>query len=117
MKKWIASGILFAVAAVAQAIEFKTESNNGKNLTLKISEEQISRSTRQAVLCSDVDVRFTKFKLWMTMHNHGSTPTSLTTVSSQCANVDKINFVMSGPWDLQVQMEDGDAASFSVNVP
>ena len=117
MRKFIVSGFLFVVSGLTQAAEFKTESKGGKSLDLIFDEAQISRSTKHATLCSNLDVGFTKLKLWMTVHNHGSTPTKLTTVSSQCAAVDKINFVMSGSWDLQVEMNDGDTAVFSVNVP
>jgi hypothetical protein len=117
MRKWIVFGFLVTASNFVSAAEYTTVSKDGKNLTFTISNESISRSTTQGTLCSDLDATFKKFKLWMTVHNHGSTSTKLSATSSKCATVEKINFVMSGTWDIKIEMEDEDSAVLSVNIP
>ncbi|MCX6124750.1 MAG: hypothetical protein NTV34_08375 [Proteobacteria bacterium] len=98
------------------AAEVTSRSRDGRILTLTIGGDSITQNTSSGTLCANSPVSFQKVKLWMPEHGHGSSPTSLTTISDVCATVDKINFSMPGIWELKIAMADGDLAVISAEI-
>ena len=115
-------GLLITVAGcftqqVALAEVLTAQSTRGRNLRFETTDQQFTTHTKTGVVCADSATTYTKFKLWMSEHGHGTTPTTITAIDDRCARIEKMNFVMSGTWDLQVTMSDGDTAVIPVTLP
>jgi hypothetical protein len=104
------------LALFAQTSEVRGTSASGRQLVFTTGQEGFNRNTRLAQLCSDRSGDFAKVKLWMPEHGHGSSPTTLAKINDRCTTVDRLNFVMSGKWDFQISLTDGDTATLSVNI-
>ena len=111
--------LLFS-GAQAFAETFTASSQQGRILTLRFPTDDITSSTTTATFClSDVNgtaMALTSAKLWMPEHGHGSSPTSLTPMTSHCTEISNINFVMIGQWEIRIKLADFDTASFVFDV-
>lgn len=92
----------------------------GRILTLTFPTDRITSHTAIATFClsdsSAASVALTSAKLWMPQHGHGSSPTALTPTTSHCTEISRINFVMTGDWDIRIKLADSDSAAFVVEV-
>lgn len=73
-----------------------------------------------APISEQVEVK--EFKPWMAIHGHGAPmlKQKITLLSANLFEVSGINFIMSGPWELQVKIASGateDSFKFPVSVP
>lgn len=55
--------------------------------------------------------------LWMSSHGHGSLPVQISKTGSGEYLVNKVFFVMAGPWDIRVQLKNGQTILEQVVVP
>ena len=116
----IFSLFLFASSVFAEGLNHEqiVLSNFGKNVSLKFSTPEVTSDTPEATLCVNPRTEVLSAKLWMDMgsHSHGSTPTQLVDLGQGCYAIEDINFVMIGQWQIFVTMQDGDKATFNVDV-
>lgn len=94
----------------------ESTSRNGKQMTMKFSDSPVSTLTTQGRICTTPGAQLAKVELWMPEHGHGSTPTSLGSFDGQCTDVNDINFVMPGRWEIIVDFSDSDRGVFKVEV-
>ena len=106
--------VLFSSQAFGAAFTMTTE--NGKSFRLESSEPRITTKTNQLLLCGDSIAAVNFVKLWMPNHGHGSSPVKLSEVGGQCRAITRVNFTMSGSWDVIVKLKDGDQGMFQVPV-
>lgn len=76
----------------------------------------ITSRTKNLIVCATGSQSLTEAKLWMPAHGHGSTATVLTARADGCYLVDRLNFVMTGVWEVRTKWGDGSAAVLSFNV-
>lgn len=91
-------------------------SASGKQVQILLAGNPVPRSTRVATICSNVPATVAEVVLWMPDMGHGSSPTKPNTVTATCTKVERVNFVMQGPWDVRVRFADGDSVTFSTDV-
>lgn len=94
----------------------KATSEKGRSLTLDFAPEKVTKANKEALFCSNPGVKASSAKLWMPEHGHGSTPTKLVEKENSCTNIEKINFTMTGEWEIRVVLEDDDKGVFTVDV-
>ena len=103
--------------AKAENIVLHTRSTQQRDLTLEFASENVTRQTHTGILCTHPEATISTVKLWMPMHGHGSTPTTLTpSQTAGCSDISRINFTMLGEWEIRVKFSDGDDATFDVEV-
>ena len=95
-------------------------SQQGRILTLTFPTDSVTETTATATFCltdtSAAAVALKSAKLWMPEHGHGSSPTTLTPMTSHCTEISNINFVMTGQWEIRIKLADADSASFIFEV-
>jgi hypothetical protein len=100
----------------AMAAEFSMSTRSGKTFTLETTGDQVTQKTNEFVICGQGVEALTKVKLWMPEHGHGSSAVQLGPVSEGCRLVTRVNFTMPGLWEVRVELSDGDAGVFSLDV-
>ena len=103
-------------ASICEAEPLKATSDRGSVFTLAV-DGAVTQDTDRAVICSSQPVALKSVKLWMSAHNHGSTPTSIAVVNDHCGRADQLNFLMAGYWEIRVETTAGEKAVFGVDVP
>ena len=123
----IATSFILSTAANAQdctcdtvdgAVEsiFEASSVNGREMKLRFEANPVTRATKQAYLCIEPANTVALAKLWMSGHGHGSTPTKLVELRPGCTRIEKIEFAMTGVWDIQIKTADNDSGIFKFDV-
>ncbi len=103
-------------AGGALSRDFSATSSSGKALTLSFADSAVTAGTTEATFCSEPQAVLTSAKLWMPGHGHGTTPTTVEAIADGCARVRELNFLMTGEWELRVQLADGDSGTFAFTV-
>ena len=98
------------------AASFSMTTTGGKVFSMEMDGDRVTGKTTELTLCGDAVDAVKRIKLWMPEHGHGSTPVQLGATKEGCRVATKVNFTMSGVWDLEVQLQDGDAGVFQVDV-
>lgn len=111
----LAAGLMI-VQASAYAYEVTGSTTRGRALKFTTTDAVLTGRTLTGLLCASEAVTFQKVRLWMPDHGHGTTPTRLETANENCVNVNKLNFVMPGRWQLFIEITDGDTATLDVSV-
>lgn len=115
------SGKLFAQDCRCESVDgsvesiFDADTQNGQHMRLRFEEDPVTMKTKLGFLCTDATATVNQAKLWMPQHGHGSSPTKLV-AAGRCTRIEKINFVMEGPWEIRVTLSDGDKGTFTVDV-
>lgn len=108
--------------AVAEKLEVKdqviafTRSTDGKVAYIALMSDKITTETAMAAVCTNGSASLSSAKLFMVKHGHGSSPTSLESLSDGCVQVNDIEFTMPGEWEIRLRFTDKDTATFTVNV-
>lgn len=109
-----------SLGAGAQAstagLTLSTKTVAGRDMTLSFSQEEVTSAVTTAVVCSQPPAAISQAKLWMPDMGHGSSPTTLIPQDNQCTRVERLDFLMSGLWELRVTLMDGDSGVFSFDV-
>jgi len=103
-------------ATPVNAAEFSMTTTGGKVFSMEVDGDRVTGETNELTLCGDAVDAVKRIRLWMPAHGHGSTPVQLGATNEGCRVATKVNFTMSGVWDLEVQLDDGDAGVFQVEV-
>lgn len=113
------AGLLLS-APQAFAGTITATSQMGLAVTLTFETDTITDETTSAVFClvdtSVPAVAVQSAKLWMPEHGHGSSPTTITASGTHCTTITRLNFVMSGQWEVRMKLEGGDAVAIPVDV-
>jgi hypothetical protein len=104
------------LAGAAQASSYTMTTQAGLVFTMDVGTERVTGETKEVTICGDRIESVKRVKLWMPEHGHGSTPTQVGPVNDGCRLVSKVNFTMPGEWDVRVELLDGDAGAFMVDV-
>lgn len=113
---WLIASASAAAPSLGYPVAQAT-SAQGKEITVDFG-EFVSPRTKAALICSDQASPLVSARLWMDMggHGHGSTPTRIAEAEGGCFAVTALNFVMSGPWEIQLSYQDGDKAAVKFHV-
>ena len=106
----------FIFSATASAATFTTTTRGGKVFTMEAPGERVTGDTAEFTLCGESVDSVKRVKLWMPEHGHGSTPVQLGATEDGCRIAKKVNFSMPGSWEVRVELTDGDAGAFLVDV-
>ncbi len=90
-------------------------STSGTKIQLRFEASPVKTTTNLAFMCTDPTAVVSLVKLWMPDMDHGSAPTRLVR-SGNCTRIERINFIMSGVWDLQIKLDNADPATLSLSV-
>jgi hypothetical protein len=88
----------------------------GRELTLSFSQDTVTAAVKNATLCGSPQGQVTLAKLWMPDMGHGSSPTNLIPQNGNCTRIERLNFLMSGTWELRISFADGDSGVFTFDV-
>jgi hypothetical protein len=102
--------------AEASATLITATSQQHRALRFMVDAPAVSTATTSASLCSTPGGEVVEAKLWMPDMGHGSAPTQLARLDGQCTQIDHIDFIMSGDWEIRVRYADGDVATVAVSV-
>lgn len=71
--------------------------------------ERFYSSTESAILCSNTETDFTGVHLWMQMgdHGHGTSPVTTIQLDGYCIQINDIDFVMAGMWQIRFTTKTG----------
>lgn len=117
MRKQFALGVSgIILAAGAQAATFSMTTRGGKAFTMETTADRVTGETSEFSLCGDDVAAVKRIKLWMPDHGHGSSPVQLGPVENDCRTAKRVNFSMPGAWEVRVELTDGDAGAFVVEV-
>lgn len=86
------------------------------SVTVVLPAAPVTTRTRTAVVCAAGQATLTQARLWMPAHGHGSSPTTITPRADGCFQVERLNFVMTGEWELQTTWSGGAAGAVRFNV-
>ncbi len=89
---------------------------SGATFTLDFGNQEPSRATEFATICSSPAAFVNAAVLWMPSMGHGSAPTSVAPVSGRngCFAVSDIDFTMRGHWQIKVQLRPSGEEIFDV---
>ena len=102
--------------AEASATLITATSQQHRALRFMVDAPAVSTATTSASLCSTPGGEVVEAKLWMPDMGHGSAPTQLARLDGNCTQIDHIDFIMSGDWEIRVRYADGDVATVAVSV-
>lgn len=95
----------------------RTSSEQGKEMTLSIDGDRVTRQTVAARFCSVPNASIDEARLWMPEHEHDSGVTRLTRTADGCTEIADVEFLMLGLWEVQIHFpDDGDRGVFEVQV-
>lgn len=98
-------------------LSMATETTAGVAFELRAKDDEISRGTDRFLLCSEESIdRVSTVRLWMPMHNHGSSSVKLKGPIGKCREIREVNFSMEGRWEVQFTLDDEDNGAFSMQV-
>jgi hypothetical protein len=110
-------GVLFSTSAFAfEKLEIETQSEKGHTVVLSFDQNPVKTGRTVGTLCSSEEQALTKAVLWMPDMGHGSSPTRIKAIDVRCALVERMNFMMSGFWEVRAEFADGDKAVFGLTV-
>jgi hypothetical protein len=110
------TGLAIGAQGATGGLTFTANSAAGRSMTLNFSQDVVTSSVKSAVVCSEPAAELSLAKLWMPDMGHGSSPTTLVRQDDRCTRVDRLNFLMSGVWELRVTHNDGDTGVFTFDV-
>ena len=110
------TGFTHGVNGSTHGVTLTASSAAGRELTLSFFQDVVTTSVKSAVVCSEPAAPIALAKLWMPDMGHGSSPTSLVRQEGPCTQVDRLNFLMPGVWELRITLDDGDVGVFTFNV-
>jgi hypothetical protein len=117
MRKILVLGFMGMLCAVgANAATFSMATRGGKNFTMETSKDRVTSETTEFMICGRDVQAVKRIKLWMPEHGHGSTPVQLGALEDGCRVASRVNFTMSGNWEVRVELTDGDSGAFVVEV-
>jgi hypothetical protein len=102
--------------ASTAGLTLATKTVAGRDMTLSFFQDEVTSAVTTAVVCSQPPATISQATLWMPDMGHGSSPTTLVPQDNQCTRVERLDFLMSGLWELRVTLLDGDSGVFSFDV-
>lgn len=117
MKTNLVCGLMsLAFASSAFAAKISMQTRGGKLFSLETNQDRVTGETREMTLCGESVELIKKVKLWMPEHGHGSSPVQLEAMADGCRVVKRVNFTMTGAWEVRVELTDDDSGAFVVEV-
>jgi hypothetical protein len=95
---------------------YEVDTASGRHMKLRFEADPVTRQTTLGFLCVNPDTAVSQARLWIPEHGHGSSPTRLVAAGNACTRIERVNFVMTGLWEIRVRLSDNDAGTFSVDV-
>ncbi len=108
------SGSLFF--GQAHAATFTAVSRSGDNLSLEFNEDVITRNSSEAIFCNGRRAMVVNAELWMPSMGHGSSPIAVYPQNNSCTALRNLNFMMSGDWELRLNLNNMDSGVFAFEV-
>jgi hypothetical protein len=119
IRTFVSSAVAVVISVQAFAVEklvIEADSEKGRAVQLSFDQNPVKTGRTIGTICSSEDNALTKAVLWMPDMGHGSSPTRIKQIDARCALVERMNFMMSGFWEVRAEFGDGDKAVFGLTV-
>lgn len=95
---------------------FSTRIEDGTHGVLQFATKTLSGQTTEAVFCLGSLGTVVGASLWMPDMGHGSSPVTLISQTNGCTKISKMDFFMTGAWDVRVTLANNSRFVFGVEI-
>jgi hypothetical protein len=107
---------LGAVSADENPLVVEQTSEHGNVVRVEFPESPLKRGRKTLKVCTERESELLKAVLWMPDMNHGSSPTQVKPLDPHCSQVERVNFMMGGRWEIRLEFAGNDRAVITVDV-